>query len=117
MRGAVYAFRGSGHNYAVARLGHGLALMRLKRYGEAEQSFLAARDEWQALKRPADALYARHALAELSWLRGRDDEAIVRIEAAIADAEALGDQVNVQVLAALHADLIKYREGIDRAEQ
>jgi len=41
----------------------------------------------------------------------------VRIEAAIADAEALGDQVNVQVLAALHADLIKYREGIDRAEQ
>ena len=117
MRGAVHAFRGSGHNYAVALLGHGLALMHLKRYSEAEQSYQAALDEWQALKRPADALYARHALAELSWLSGRDDEAVGRIQAAIADAEMLGNQVNEQVLDALRADLIKYRNGIDRAEQ
>ena len=93
MRGAVYAFRGSGHNYAVTLLGHGLALMRLKRYAEAELSYQAALDEWRSLKRPADALYARHAQAELSWLCGRDSEAIARIEATIAEAEALGDQI------------------------
>lgn len=116
MRGAVYAFRGSGHNYAVTLLGHGLALMHLKRYAEAELSYQAALDEWIALKRPAEALYARHALAELSWISGRDSEAIARIEATIAEAEALGDQVNDQVLAALRADLIKYREQSNRGD-
>jgi len=116
MRGTVYSFRGSGHNYAVALLSHGLALMHLKRYADAERSYQAALDEWHTLKRPADALYAGHALAELSWQSGRVAEAIARLEATIAEAEALGDQVNNQILAALRADLTKYREQSKNAD-
>jgi tetratricopeptide (TPR) repeat protein len=109
MRGSVRAFEGSGHYHALALLSHGLCLIKLKSYAEAERALTGALNEWGKLNQPVDQIYAKHALAELCMITRRYDEAVARLEATLADAEALGERCHSFLLDELRKDRKKYR--------
>jgi hypothetical protein len=105
---AVQVFNGYGDHYAAALHGHGLSLLFLDHYDEAETLLELALAKWEQLQRPLEGLYTRHALAELYSRVARHEEAIVLMQLTLADALAMGPHCSEFLINLLRTDLDEY---------
>ncbi len=110
LRESIQVFKDSGHYYAAALYAHGLCLMKLERYDEAERDLKAALAERVKQKRAFDAVYVKHGLAELYSVTGRHDQAISLSTEALLEAEAMAERAGEYYLKILRDDVVEYRQ-------
>jgi tetratricopeptide (TPR) repeat protein len=104
-------FAGRGSDHATALYMHGLSLMQLKRFDEAERKLLQARKVWETTPRRLDPLYAWHALAHNAWMAGKAAEAVAIASEALDLGEMISDPRRDSFLNVLREDLERYQSG------
>jgi len=113
LRDSIAVFKDAGHYYASALYAHGLCLMSLNRYEEAEQDFKTALAERIKQKRVFDAIYVKHGLAELYSVTRRHAEAILLSLEALSEAESMAERAGEYYLKVLRADVVEYQRRRD----
>jgi tetratricopeptide (TPR) repeat protein len=104
-------------NYHVSALyAHGLCLLRLGRYEEAESRFNTSLIEWGKLKRVRDQIYAKHALAELYSLRNDHQRAIKLMKEVLKEVKKMDGQWDEAFLIKLNNDLNTYTKRQDQGK-